>query len=292
MLRIWLTLCLGAIAAATATSGEADFDSKGVKIHYLVEGEGEPVILIHGFIANHNLQWKAPGIVKELAKRRQVIALDARGHGASGKPHDTESYGAEMAEDVVRLMDHLKIQKAHVAGYSMGALITGKLLATHPERLRSAAFGGAAAMLNGPPGDLDVLAESIEKKQSLAPLLRFLSPEGRPALTDEQIAATSRMALSFNDPKALAAVARGMKNLAVRPEQLKGAKVPALVLMGDQDPLKAGIKPFQEAMPALEVFWLKDGDHMNAFVKPDFVKKLGEFFDKVESGEKPLKKAG
>ena len=87
------------------------FDSNGVKIHYVVEGAGEPVVLVHGFTANIQLQWGMPGIITKLAKDYQVIALDNRGHGKSDKPHDPEKYGPEMINDVIRLMDHLNIKK-------------------------------------------------------------------------------------------------------------------------------------------------------------------------------------
>jgi pimeloyl-ACP methyl ester carboxylesterase len=85
------------------------FDSKGVSIQYTVEGKGEPVVLIHGLCANAQFNWRAPGIIKALAKDYQVIALDARGHGGSGKPKEEEAYGIEMMEDIVRLLDHLNI---------------------------------------------------------------------------------------------------------------------------------------------------------------------------------------
>src|SRR5438552_1973382 len=103
------------------------FDSKGVRIHYVIEGQGEPVLLVHGFAANIQLQWGLPGVLKTLAKDYQVIAIDCRGHGGSGKPHDPAMYGIEVVEDLVRLLDHLDIRRAHVVGYSLGAFITLKL---------------------------------------------------------------------------------------------------------------------------------------------------------------------
>src|SRR5438093_10296877 len=99
-------LPLVVIFGGLARAEDGNFDSNGVKIHYVIEGEGDAVILIHGFVANHVIQWKAPGIMKELAKNYKVIAIDNRGHGQSGKPHQVEKYGVEMVEDVVRLMDH------------------------------------------------------------------------------------------------------------------------------------------------------------------------------------------
>src|SRR5258708_36291477 len=120
---------------ARSTPKDLFFDSNGVKIHYNVFGKGEPVLLIHGFTVNIQKQWGAPGIIKELSKDYQVIALDNRGHGLSDKPHGPEKYGKEMAEDAIRLLDHLKIKKAHVVGYSMGAMITNYLVVSHPDRI-------------------------------------------------------------------------------------------------------------------------------------------------------------
>src|SRR5579871_2661677 len=115
----------------TAPAADFTFDSAGVKLHYIVEGQGEPVILIHGYAASIVANWGAPGIVKKLAESYQVIALDNRGHGQSDKPHDAGAYGSKMFDDVLRLMDHLKIKKAHIVGYSMGGFITEELLVEH-----------------------------------------------------------------------------------------------------------------------------------------------------------------
>src|SRR5205085_6565387 len=138
-------------------------DANGVKLRYQIEGQGEPVLLIHGFTANIEIQWGLPGIIAALSKDHQVICYDCRGHGRSGKPHDPKQYGMEMVEDAIRVLDHLKIQKAHVVGYSMGAMITCKLLVTHPDRLLSATLGGAGGLQVG--GDLrfiDALSDSLD----------------------------------------------------------------------------------------------------------------------------------
>src|SRR5580658_7526298 len=101
-------LCFVAIlfVATTAFAADYTFDSAGVKIHYIVEGQGEPVILIHGYAASAITNWGTPGVIKKLAENYQVIALDNRGHGQSEKPHDAAAYGPVMFEDVLRLMDH------------------------------------------------------------------------------------------------------------------------------------------------------------------------------------------
>lgn len=87
--------------------------SDGLKIHYFELGQrGTPVVLIHGYTANSEGKWIKSGIAQALAARHRVIAIDARGHGKSDKPHDAAKYGPRMASDVIELMDHLKIAKA------------------------------------------------------------------------------------------------------------------------------------------------------------------------------------
>src|SRR6185369_16055350 len=112
MKALWLNIVgVGLSFMAVARHGE-EFDSAGVKIYYTVQGEGEPVILIHGLYSSAKMNWEAPGTSALLARHFQVIALDCRGHGKSDKPKAEGSYGTNMVEDVVRLMDHLKISKA------------------------------------------------------------------------------------------------------------------------------------------------------------------------------------
>ena len=129
------------LPATVAPSGF--FDSDGVKIHYETFGQGKPIVLVHGFAGNLDGNWVRTGWVETLEPVRWVVALDCRGHGQSDKPHDPDAYGAEnMAQDVLRLMDHLNIDKADLFGYSMGAGIATYLLAHHRERFTSVIVGG------------------------------------------------------------------------------------------------------------------------------------------------------
>jgi pimeloyl-ACP methyl ester carboxylesterase len=268
---------------------ERSFDSGGVKIHYLVEGRGEPVLLIHGFTTNAQGQWGMAGILKALARDYQVIALDNRGHGKSGKPHDPKHYGTEMVEDAVRLLDHLKIDKAHVVGYSMGASITLKLLVTHPDRVRSAtlgAYGGirAAAV----PLPYEALAESLEQGKGIGPLIEMLTPAGKPRPTAEEIKQINARLEAGNDIKALAAVLRGMQDLAVSDEKLKANRVPTLALIGAIDPLKKSVDELEGRLANLQVVVIDGGDHFTFFARPEFVKELREFLgrQRPKAGER------
>jgi pimeloyl-ACP methyl ester carboxylesterase len=269
------------LVPCTIRAEDQSFDSNGVNIRYLVQGKGEPVMLIHGFTATIEMQWGLPGIIKDLAKEFQVIAFDNRGHGKSGKPHDPKKYGVEMVEDAVRLLDHLKIKKAHVVGYSMGAIITAKLVAAHPERILSATLGGAGAIR----GDVDlsffdVLADSLDQGKGIGPLLVALTPEGRPKPTEDQLKIMNQLLAATNDPKALAAVVRSWKDLAVSDENLKANHVPAQALIGGIDPLKKGVDELKERMPDLKVVVIDGADHMNAFIRPEFIKNLRDFLAK------------
>jgi pimeloyl-ACP methyl ester carboxylesterase len=265
-------------AFADAGTGQS-FDSNGVKIHYTVEGKGEPVLLIHGFAANANMNWRAPGVVKGLADKYQVITLDNRGHGQSDKPHDPAKYGEEMVEDAVRLLDHLGIKKVHVVGYSMGGMITAKLLTTHPDRLLSATLGGHGGLKEGDDvSRLQVLAESLDAGKGFGPLLVALTPAGKPAPTPQQIEETNKRLMAMGaDQKALAAVVRGWKGLVVSDAKLKANKVPTLVLIGELDPLKKGVDALEGRLANAHIVVIEGTDHMTAFTNEKFVKELKSF---------------
>jgi pimeloyl-ACP methyl ester carboxylesterase len=118
--------------------------SDGVRIHWMEAGEGTPVVLLHGYTSCCDAGWFSNGIAKELARDHRVIGIDARGHGRSEKPHDPAKYdGDRMPKDVIEVLDHLGVAKAHFHGYSMGGGIVAHLLARHPGRFITASFGGS-----------------------------------------------------------------------------------------------------------------------------------------------------
>ncbi len=146
--RLIFLLIVGAVAApALIAAAEPSHGwvnaGDGVKLHYLELGSGSPVILIHGYSGDADYRWFASGVAQELARNHRVIALDCRGHGQSDKPHDPKAYGPRMAEDVIALMDHLRLERAHVHGYSMGGGIVTELLDRHPDRIVTASYGGS-----------------------------------------------------------------------------------------------------------------------------------------------------
>jgi pimeloyl-ACP methyl ester carboxylesterase len=276
--------------AVVARAADYSFDSAGVKIHYIVEGQGEPVILIHGYAASIVTNWGAPGVVKKLAENYQVIALDNRGHGQSDKPHDAAAYGPVMSEDVLRLMDHLKIKKAHIVGYSMGGFMTEELLMEHPNRFITATFGGAG--WNDPKDTmqsttLNVLADSLEQGKGIGPLIVALNPVGAPPPSPQMIEATNKMFMATADPLALAAVARGLATLPPVPEsKIRANKIPALALIGEVDPMKAGVDRLDGVMPHLKIVVIPGANHLTAFANPLFISSLKEFLAAHPSKER------
>jgi pimeloyl-ACP methyl ester carboxylesterase len=130
----------GAVFAQNKPEHKYFKTSDGVKIHFMVKGKGTPVILIHGYTGSAEGNWFSNGIADALAVNHMVIAIDCRNHGLSDKP---QPMGPGKAEDVVELMDHLKIEKAHLHGYSMGGGIVGRLMAMIPNRIITAGFGGS-----------------------------------------------------------------------------------------------------------------------------------------------------
>src|SRR5258708_21251244 len=110
------------------------FHNGAVEIAYLDEGEGDPILLVHGFASSKNVNWVYPTWVSDLKKDgRRVIALDNRGHGDSAKLYDAAQYEiAVMADDAIALMDHLAIARARVMGFSLGSRVPAVLCAHLP----------------------------------------------------------------------------------------------------------------------------------------------------------------
>ena len=124
------------------------FGNEGIKLYYEVEGEGPPVLMLHGLTGSIEESWRQTNWVENLKDRYRLILLDCRGHGKSDKPRGSSYYGQKMVEDVVKLLEHLSIDKANIFGYSMGANITFQLLMTKPEIIICAILGGFVLTLN------------------------------------------------------------------------------------------------------------------------------------------------
>lgn len=285
-MRFAVAAVAAAFLAFTARADEGTFDSAGVKIAYLDEGKGEAVVLLHGFAGSAEETWtKVPYARTQFLpalKDYRVLALDHRGHGKSDKPHDPKQYGREMAEDVVRLLDHAKVKKAHVVGYSMGAMVAGRLLVSHPDRLLSVTFGGGGPLVSPPKAftdTLDATAESLEKGNGIGPLVIALTPEGQDKPGPEQAAAFSALFLGKKDQKALAAVLRGRTGWEVTEAELKANRVPVQFVYGSREiaALKDIVAASKKALPKAGLVVVENGDHGGTFTTPEFRMAVVEF---------------
>jgi len=251
-----------------------------VRIAYSDVGnaKGEPVILIHGYVVTSSLQWTLPGITKALSTDYRVVLFDNRGHGLSERPHDPDQYGMEMVSDVARLMDHLGIEKAHIIGYSMGAFIAHKFATTYPKRVKSLVLGGAGWLEEGPATiAIDAIADSLTKKKSLEPLFQSLQPADAAPLSEADIKRVNTIAMLINDPQALAAVAKGMKQLVMTENEVKKVTAPTLCIVGSRDPLAETVKRLESVRPGLQTCYVKGANHMNTYHLPIFREQIEQF---------------
>ena len=229
------------------------FHNGAVEIAYLDEGEGDPILLVHGFASTKNVNWIYPTWVSELRKSgRRVIALDDRGHGSSTKLYDPADYHtALMAADVRALLDHLQIARADVMGYSLGGRMTAWLGLHEPERLRSAILGGIGmAMIEG-GGPGENVAQALEADS----LDAVSDPVGR---TFRAFADQTR-----SDRHALAACMRGSRGLMSR-EEVSAIRVPVLVAVGTADEVAGSAHGLGALIPGAEVLDIPNRDHMRA----------------------------
>jgi pimeloyl-ACP methyl ester carboxylesterase len=229
------------------------FAHDGVEIAFLDEGEGEPIVLVHGFASTAQVNWLHPGWISTLTRAgRRVIALDNRGHGASSKLYDPAAYHtANMAEDVRALLDHLDVPRADVMGYSMGARITAFLALAHPSRLRRAVLGGLGIRLVDGVGLPESIAEALE-----APSLAQVSDP-----TGHMFRAFAEQTKS--DLKALAACIRGSRQILTR-EQVAAIRAPVLVAVGTKDTIAGSAQELAALLPSGVPLDIPGRDHMLA----------------------------
>jgi len=227
------------------------FSRDGFDLAFIDEGEGDPIVLIHGFASTHIVNWVATGWVKTLVDAGyRVIALDNRGHGKSSKSHDPEDYRLEnMAADVIALLDHLGIDRAHMMGFSMGARISAVIAITYPQRVASVVLGGLGSGMVEGVGEWDVIAEALLAEDPGS----VTHPRGRMFRTFAD--------KTGSDRKALAACISRTRAL-LTPEQMGFITQPVLVAVGEKDDIGGDAHSLAAMIPHGEGFTIEGRDHM------------------------------
>jgi pimeloyl-ACP methyl ester carboxylesterase len=252
------------------------FDSGGVDIAYIdlaanpdaTTKHALPIMLIHGFASNISMNWISPGWTGVLSKAGyRVIAIDNRGHGDSAKLYDLEHYGAVlMAEDARRLLDHLKIERAHVMGYSMGARIAAFLAIAHPERVARIVFGGLGInMVRGMAGT-GPIAHALEA----ASIDDVTNPAAR---TFRAFAEQTK-----SDLKALAACIRSSR-AKLSAEMIGSIQAPVLVAVGELDVIGGSPEALAALIPGAIAFVIPGREHMKAVGDKDFKAEVLRFLE-------------
>ncbi len=241
----------------------ASFD--GTTIAYRDEGAGRPVLLLHGFAADQHANWTQPQVVDALVDAgHRVLAPDARGHGASDKPTDPARYADDaMVRDARALLDHVDVDAVDVVGYSMGALVSSRLVLVEP-RARSLVLGGFGAGLAGrrPRASRGAIADAL--------------------LADDPATIADPVARAFRafaertgaDRQALAAIQRSARPGA--PARLDAITVPTLVIAGDRDVGVGSPQDVADRIPGATARVVR-GDHLTAVGDPAFRGAIVEF---------------
>lgn len=283
----WLGLISGlSLGAEADISNKVQFfNASGVKIAYSDAppdaGHAEPVVLLQGF-GGRLSHWKPMRDALHKAGYR-VLAMDSRGHGQSDKPHDPDLYGQEMADDVARLLDHLRLRRAHIIGYSMGGDIANRVRERHPSRVITVTMGGVGrGVAKGwTTSEFNVIkvAESLERGEGMKSLFREPGGAGTEIPSEAEIEKLNARFMEGQDPLALAAVIRAYARLEVSEESLKDNLVPTLVIVGEDDPEKPTVDELKRVMKNMRTVIIPGVDHSHAAVKPEFLRATVEFLE-------------
>jgi pimeloyl-ACP methyl ester carboxylesterase len=238
----------------------------GVRIHYVTDGDGLPLLLYPGFTGTYQ-RWYHTGYAADLRNDYRLIILDPRGQGESDKPHDVDAYALEtVVSDVVAVLDAEGVDRAHFMGFSMGGEIGFAAGVYAPERFRSLILGGAIPDLQSMHFLMPTTREDVE-------LLR----QGMPAVVEraEQLFGPlppeSRATWLKNDNQALAAIMLASERHPDISADLPAVSLPALIYCGTEDLIHDQARRASEAMPNARFVPLNGLDHFQTYFRSDLV---------------------
>jgi pimeloyl-ACP methyl ester carboxylesterase len=232
-------------------------NNQGVRIHYEVEGAGPPLILHHGSFGSGE-DWREFGYIDVLKHDHQLILIDARGHGASDKPHNPAAYDMALrVADVTSVLDDLQIRRAHFFGYSMGGWIGFGLAKHAPERFQSLILGGAHPYAETIQAFRDGLSQGLEAFGAWT--RQVFGHYMNPAISKRLLA---------NDLVALLALSQDRADFA---SVLPTMHMPCLLYVGEADPRLSPMRECLKQLSDATFFSLPDCNHIDAFARSDLV---------------------
>jgi pimeloyl-ACP methyl ester carboxylesterase len=259
LLLLYFLMMLNLAAHAQAADSVKYFTSfDGVKIHYTVQGFGEPVVLVHGFIVDGE-SWKRTALYNDLLMAGfKVISMDMRGNGKSDKPHTPEAYERDAeARDIMGLLTRLNIKQYAVVGYSRGSIITARLLVLD-NRVKRAVLGGMGLDFTNPEWPRRIM------------FYKALSGESIPELAG----AVKYVRESGLDQQALALLQKAQPSTSK--EALRQVQQPVLVICGDHDEDNGSSKELADAF-AHATYRRVPGDHNNTARSQPFSNEILSF---------------
>jgi pimeloyl-ACP methyl ester carboxylesterase len=241
-----------------------------VRIYYQVHGEGPPLVLQHGF-ANSSGTWIKLGYVDAFKSSHQVISIDARGHGASSKPHEPGAYELPcFVGDVVAVLDVLGIERTHFFGYSMGGWIGFGLARHAPQRLRSLIVGG-----HHPEGGDFSSFRGVDGRDPE----RFMA--ALEAMVGEPLDPRLKRLMLANDLIALAALVQPRID---QREPLHDLGIPCLLFAGTADKRYPALAECAQRHDCATFFSLPALNHIQTIVRTDLVvPRVRAFLDQFET---------
>jgi pimeloyl-ACP methyl ester carboxylesterase len=249
------------MTTSLAAAQDQFFASNGISVRYREAGSGSPVVLLHGYLLSLDEWLPALGLpscrmADDLAAHHRVIAMDLRGFGQSTKLADSSAFGLHMADDVVRLLDHLQIEKAHIIGHSMGALIAANLASRHPARVRGVTLiAGPFYCLSDPV--YARVREDLRAGKGLVHLLQTADTT-MDAWTAQQ---ASDALLASIDVASLIAVLESLPQLEITSGAPPDPR--ALIICGEADSLAAGARRLAQWWPRSILLVVPEADHMD-----------------------------
>lgn len=238
----------------------ATFESfDGLSLYYDDQGDGPTVVLLHGFAADMNVNYVRSGILDLLLDEGyRVVALDARGHGLSGKPTEPDAYANDaMKRDVVALFDHLGLSNVVLVGYSMGAHLSLRLVPDEPRVKALVLLGIGETGTGGEDGP--------DRRDQLLAVLQADSPDD---VDDASLRQFRVMAGLDREPLLAYIKAPGTHE----PARLDDITVPVLLIVGDDDENAGDPSGLAEQLGATLV--RVPGDHFTANARPELHRAL------------------